>query len=614
MSTAVALPPSLASGLQPCFGLRSPFRHGVASQAFEWGKPVLERLLGLPVLNGLHDTITAQARPGEHYATAALRILGVECEAESDELARIPQQGGLLVTANHPFGGIDGLALLHVLRKVRPDVKLLANELLGAIPQLAPDLILVDLFGDRAQRGGRNGPALREAVRWLREGHVLGVFPAGEVAHATWRNAAPTDPMWNPTVSGLARLADVPALPVHFGGRNSAMFHFAGLLHPRLRTAMLPWELIKRRSKRVRMHVGSVVISGRLRQCADDAAAIEYLRVRTYLLGAREGEAESGAPSRFVRPLRAQTPVAGAVSAGDMRTEIERLPEHATLLRSGGVRVLHASAAEIPCTMREVGRLREEAFRAVGEGSGKSMDLDEFDGHYTQLIAWNEAQGRVVGGYRLGLIDRIMAERGMGGLYTSTLFRFSPHLLQQIGEGIELGRAFVNVRDQKSHSSLALLWKGIGHFLARHPTYRYLMGPVSISAAYRSMSRHLMMTFMQLHLSAPGLAHLLTPRNPPKRQRIRDWTQSATSLVVSDLSEVDALVGEIERHARRVPVLLRQYQAFNARLLAFNVDETFGECIDGLMLADLPAAPRRILDYYMTPEGAKAYLALHNRA
>lgn len=613
MSSAVALSQSLPSGLQPCFALHSPFRDGVRRRAFEWGKPLLERLLGFPALNGLHEAIAAQAQGGEHYATAALRILGVECEAESEDLARIPRQGGLLVTANHPFGGIDGLGLLHVLRKVRPDVKLLANELLQTIPQLASDLILVDLLGAQAQRGKRNAPALREAVRWLRQGHVLGVFPAGEVAHATWRNSSPTDPKWNSTVSGLARLADVPTLPVHFSGGNSALFHAAGLLHPRLRTALLPRELIKRRSKRVRMHVGSVVTAGRLRQCADDAAAIEYLRVRTYLLGARDGESQDGAVCRVVSPSRPLAPVAEPVSAGDLQMEIDRLPEHATLLRSGGVRVFHAAATEIPQTMREVGRLREEAFRAVGEGSGKSSDLDEFDAHYTQLIAWNETQRRIVGGYRLGLIDRIMAERGMGGLYTSTLFRFSPHLLQQIGAGIELGRAFVNLRDQKSHSSLAMLWKGIGHFLARHPTYRYLMGPVSISAAYRSMSRHLMMTFMQLHLSAPGLAHLLTPRNPPRRQPIRDWTQSATSLVVSDLSEVDALVGEIERHARRVPVLLRQYQAFHARLLGFNVDESFGECIDGLMLADLPAAPRRILDYYMTPDGARAYCAVHRR-
>lgn len=116
-----------------------------------------------------------------------------------------------------------------------------------------------------------------------------------------------------------------------------------------------------------------------------------------------------------------------------------------------------AAANQIPVTLREIGRLREIAFRQAGEGTGRALDLDQFDAHYQHLWIWNEKASELVGAYRLVGTDTIRQPRD---LYTSTLFRFRPGLLESFHPALELGRSFVRPEYQRSYVALLLLWKG----------------------------------------------------------------------------------------------------------------------------------------------------------
>ncbi len=566
-----------------------------------------ERVLAFPEMNRIHAA--ASSLPGHaEFCEKILEAMNIRSDVSDAELKRIPAAGPLIVVANHPFGGLEGMILAAILRRVRPNTKLLANYLLGHIPELRDLFIFVDPFGG-ANATTKNTVGMKSALRWLREGGVLGVFPAGEVSHLTWRNRCITDPAWSNTIGRLARQTGAPVLPVFFDGRNSRLFQAAGLIHPRLRTVLLPRELVGRQSTVVRLFIGATISPDRLRRFDNDADATAYLRLRTYLLKSRAHDraalaqtSVAGIPPRVVPIVSAQPPQLVA-------DEIARLPDAACLVQSREFDVFIARANELPMTLREIGRLRELTFRDVGEGTGREIDLDRFDNHYLHLFVWNRAAQEIVGAYRIGLSDELLKARGLDGFYTRTLFRYDARLLRQIGPFLEAGRSFVTAAYQKRHSALAMLWKGIGRFVVLNPRYRSIVGPVSISDRYHSMTKQLLMSFLQTGEHRASMHKLVRPTHPPRWGRFRDCDERLLTTIVRGIDDVDELVSEIESDHRGMPVLLRQYLNLNAKLLGFNIDPDFGDVLDGLVLIDITKIDRSILDYYLGREGAAAFLS-----
>ncbi len=270
-------------------------------------------------------------------------------------------------------------------------------------------------------------------------------------------------------------------------------------------------------------------------------------------------------------------PIADAIDPCDLARDVAALPPARKLCENGEFSVWIGSASELPHVLREIGRLREIAFRGAGEGTGHSRDLDRFDPHYLHLFLWNAATREVAGAYRLGPTPDILPRFGPSGLYTSTLFRFDPRLFERIGPAIELGRSFVRPEYQKQYAPLLLLWKGIGRYVASRPECAMLFGAVSISDAYRPESRDLMVRMLEHHRIA-DLARLVAPRN-----RYR----AAAASVPVELDQLSKVVADLEPDGKGVPILLKQYMRSGGQVLAFNLDLAFSNALDVLMLVDL---------------------------
>lgn len=566
-------------------------------------RSAIEHVLGLRSLENLYRRLPRDDRP---FWDKALAVLDVGYEASHSE--NIPRTGPLLIVANHPYGGLDGLVLASLLKRIRPDVKLLANHLLGRIPELRDLFLFVDPFGARPASAG-NAVAMRSAIRWVRAGGALALFPAGEVSHAPSADGTPIDSAWPPALARLVEHTGASVLPVFFEGSNSRLFRLAGRIHPALRTALLPRELLRQRHRTIAVRIGSPIPSTRLADLQDHEQMASYLRIRTYALG----EAPAGAPSHAAGAAAPRATVAAAEPPDRLAGEIAGLAPSQVLGRSGDLTVCVGAADELPHTLREIGRLRELAFRAAGEGSGAAHDLDAFDAHYLHLFVWNHERREIVGAYRVGRTDDVLARFGTRGLYTSTLFWYDPRLMAEIGPALELGRAFVRIEYQRDYSPLLLLWRGIGLYVSRHPRYRILFGPVSISNDYNSISRQILAAFVHATALRPELARLVTPRNPPAFLRSGRGAPVAGA-VVRSLAEAGALLAEIEADRKGVPVLLRQYLKLNARLLGFNLDPAFGNALDALMLVDLMDVDREILSRYMGKAAALAFIAHHVHA
>jgi putative hemolysin len=568
-------------------------------------RPGLERVLKLDDLNRIHDAAMTRA-PGADVHAALLDAMGIRVEVDEAELARIPVEGPVVVVSNHPFGGIEGIALAHLLNRARPDARLMANHLLGLVPVLKDQFFFVDPFGG-PEAVRRNLKVIREVIGWVRGGHVLGVFPAGEVSHVRFRDGGIVDPPWSPTIARIIRRTGATVVPLYFHGRNSVPFQLLGMVHPRLRTLMLPRELVARERTTLRAVVGQPVPPERLERIEADEELLDHLRARTYLL---RGRIEQRDAIGRVGPR--QETIAPAASDAAIRAEMDALPPESVLVRHGQFRIHMVDGTTMPAVMDEIGRTREVTFREVGEGTGRSRDLDSYDRHYHQLILWDEQAGRIAGGYRVGVTSEIVPARGIDGLYTRSLFSFQQSLLDQITPALELGRSYVTPEYQRTYAPLMLLWKAIGAYVVRHPENRHLFGPVSISNEYHSTSRTLLIAFLQATRFLEPLGRLIKPKRPVRVQRGRG-SRRITAAVARDLEDVETIVRDIELDRRSVPVLLRQYLKLEGKLLAFNVDPDFGDVVDGLMLIDLCDVDPRVLRHYMGKDGAASFLAYHGR-
>ncbi len=516
--------------------------------------------------------------------------------------------------ANHPYGVLDGAILTVLLTRVRPDVKVLTNFVLSDIPELQKHCIFVDAFQtDRPADSNRK--ALREAFAWLQQGGMLAIFPAGEVAHWQMPAGQIADPAWNDTAVRLIRRTRATALPVYFCGHNSVGFQLLGMIHPRLRSAFLLQEFLQQEGKDVEVRIGSAIPADVIDSVTDDREAIDYLRWRTYLLARRRKTEISwplGLRSRLVSKI--QQPVAVLPQPELLQQEIESLPVDRCLAENGEFAVYHATAQEIPNLLLEVGRVRELTFRRAGEGTGKSRDLDSFDDYYGHVLLWSKTKRELVGGYRAGNTSEILAQRGVSGLYTSTLFRYDVNLFQKLGPALELGRSFVRPDYQRQYAPLLLLWKGIARLVATHPEIPVLFGAVSISNDYNEASREMIYRFFEARMMEDDLAGLIEPRRPFRPGFLRRSDCRSMCRALRDLDELSQPITDIEADGKGLPILLRQYAKIGGKLLGFNVDRKFSNVLDGLVVVDLRQTESAVLERYMGREAAVNFRKLHRVA
>ena len=289
--------------------------------------------------------------------------------------------------------------------------------------------------------------------------------------------------------------------------------------------------------------------------------------------------------------------IAAEMPVADLRGEIAQLNEIGPLAQQGTFDIYMASADAIPNILLEIGRLREVTYRTVGVGVGAARDLDYRDAFYSHLFLWDRVKERLAGGYRLARTDKVFAEQGVEGLYTSTLCEYEKVFVDYLDPALELGRSWVLPDYQRSLHALLGLWKGIGAFVVQNPRYHKLFGAVSISDDYSRISQNMIVRYLRRTKMNNEWSSAMRALHPFKDQ------PEELSASLASIEEVSAQVAMTEPDGKGVPVLLRQYFKLNATLLDFVYDPQFQHALDAMVLVDLREAPRVFLERYMGKEG-----------
>ena len=570
------------------------------------GKPVawfVKKILDLDKLNNLYDG-------GSHLGAVdfleyLLNDLNIDFEIHEEDLKRIPKTGPFIIVSNHPLGALDGILLMHIILKVRPDFKIMGNFLLHKIKPLEPIVIPVNPFETRKDAyNSLNG--MREVLRTLNNDGCIGIFPAGEVSYRDSEGVL-HDREWQDTAIKLIQKAKVPVVPIFFNAKNSEIFYRIAKIHPDFQTAMLPSEMVKKRSKPIQIRIGKPISVKNQQEHQDLQEFKDFLRNKTYLLSSYYNKKKSikdvlKNPSQIdlsnihlpkisqknkVKDIVNET--ATELLQSDLK-ELRTNPEF-LLFTSNNYECFIAKAEQIPNILREIGRLREITFRQIGEGTNDEIDLDRYDNHYHHLFLWDKDANKIVGAYRMAIGAEVYEKYGIKGFYINELFNFEPEIHPFFKKCIEMGRAFVSSEYQQKPMPLFLLWRGIVHITLRNPQQKFIVGGVSISDQFSDFSKSLMIEFMKTHYYDSTVAQFVRAKKEFKVKLTEEEKKFIFDESEADLNKFDKIIDELEPNVLRLPVLIKKYIKQNARVIAFNVDPNFNDAIDGLMyirVSDIP--------------------------
>jgi putative hemolysin len=548
---------------------------------------VMMNLLRINRLNKLYEELSDVQ--GIAFIDGLIEKLELDYEVREDELKRIPVDGPFITVSNHPFGGIDGLLLVKVLSGVRTDIKIMANFMMKRIDPVHEFILPVNPFEKRKDRASSLA-GIKMAIQHVNDGGVLGLFPAGEVSSYNQDNFGKTDKQWHSSAIKMIKNAGVPVVPVYFEGTNSRIFHILGLIHPSLRTVRLPSEMFNKRNKRIRIRIGNPITVKEQNGFSDIARYGRFLRAKTYSLGSAL-EVKRFFMPRFKR-VQKEEEIAPPVPAELIAKEIELLKaeEEMMLFSNDNYEIYCTTSTRIPHIMNEIGRQREITFRGVGEGTNRSMDLDEFDLYYHQLFVWDREAGKIVGAYRVGIGDDILQGYGIRGFYVHSLFRMHRGFKKILRQSMELGRSFIVEEYQRKPLPLFLLWKGILYFLIKNSEYRYLIGPVSISNRFSDFSKSMIITYIKKNYYDKKLSRYIRPR---KKYNVPGYNIDEEIILESadNLQKFDKFIDDVETSGYKMPILLKRYLKLNGRIISFNVDPKFNNALDGLLVLDLFDVP-----------------------
>jgi len=508
------------------------------------------------------------------------KTVKVKNKIDDDEINRIPQTGAFVAIANHPTGMKDFETIFETFLTVRPDFKILTDAKFS--PDFKFDKNIFKVADLKSLTLPQNNFIRQQIRQHIANGKSFGIFPAGENAEFFLENGKRTEKVWIEQAIQYIVETAIPILPVFIDSRFN--------LTQQIYQNVFPLA----NNKEIVVRIGKIIEHKEFKTFESVEKINTYLRLKTHALGSKL-KSQKFNINEFILVNKKLQEIVSPVSAIEIENEIERIREKHLLFNYQTYSVFASPASDIPVILNEIGRLREITFRQVGEGTNKAIDLDHYDLYYNHLFIWDNLAKCIVGAYRMGMGKEIMESFGKKGFYIHTLFKIKKEFLPVLQQSIELGRSFIVKEYQRKPFSLFLLWKGILYYLLKNEQYQYLIGPVSISNSFTLFSRSLIVQFIKKYCYNKEFAKFIKARKDFKvKKKTLQNSNTLVEFCKNDIKMLDKLINDIEVDLV-APVLLKKYISINAKIIGFNVDPKFNDCLDGLILLNLADIPGDVI-------------------
>ncbi len=532
-------------------------------------------------------------KEGISFVDSILEELNLTIDIAEKDLQKIPEKGPFIIVSNFPMGGLEALILAKIILNKRPDFKIVTSYKYHEIAPFKDLTIPINKKDPKSFNPCLN--CTKSILNYIQQGNSVGFFPAGRVATYNRNAKKIIDVQWDIRLIKLIKISKVTIVPVYFNDSFRKLFHSLGNFHPFLQSFLLQKEMLKKRNSIGNVRIGSAINQSEQDNFTDLWLYSRFIRARVYALGASSPiDVDKFFKYKKFFKISKIEDIAAPQDKKIIVEQINKAKEEYLLHKQSNFDIICAPAQVFPSVLTELGRLREITFRQVGEGTNKSLDIDEYDLYFNHLVIWDNEEEKIVGAYRIGKGDEINRQYSISGFYINSLFKIKKDIVPILKQSLEMGRSFIVQEYQRKPMSLFLLWKGIFYFLLKNPQYRYLLGPVSISQNFSDLTKNLIVKFFEKFYFQDSLGKFFKPR---KKFTVETESFDPTILlqdIGNDLNKLDRYVKEIEPDGR-IPVLFKKYISLGAKTIAFNVDPKFNNCVDGLMILDMFDVPHDTL-------------------
>ena len=503
------------------------------------------------------------------FIDAVLDYFNFSYKVSSNQIENIPTSGRVIIIANHPLGALDALSLIKLVKEVRSDIKVIANDVLSQVNQLKPILLNIDAFGSKISKD-----TIEQIYNSLDNEEAVIIFPSGEVSRV--RPNGVKDTKWHKGFLKFALKKSAPILPIYIKAKNSALFYTMSTINKKLSAALLPYEMFNKKNRSLEFVIGEIIPFKSFQQNNFNMKTkVKLFKKHLYNI------------SKNRKPIFSTQK---CIARPENRQHIKEELATATILgeTSDDKKIYLFDYQSESSVMKEISRLRELTFRKVEEGTGKKRDLDEFDEYYKHIVLWDNEKLEIVGSYRIGESDFINEYFGKEGFYSNSLFSFSDEFERYLSNSIELGRSFVQPKYWGSRA-LDYLWQGIGAYLYKNPQIRYMFGPVSLSSSIPKGAQNLIIYHYSKYYGANS--NLVKPNNP---FILTKSEKSEMDYIFTGKDEKEnflILKEQLECYNTTVPILYKQYTELcedgGISFMGYNIDENFNNCLDTFILVDI---------------------------
>ncbi|WP_075996135.1 lysophospholipid acyltransferase family protein [Salaquimonas pukyongi] len=507
---------------------------------------------------------------------------------------------------NHPYGMADAFAMNNMLETHRPNFKLFANSFLTSADSITHKLLFVDPFMNEKSRA-MNRRSMMSALKHLKEGGDLALFPGRLCSHLKWGQRVIQDGEWTDQVRIFVEAGGANLVPVHVSGRNSWRFQAAGLVHPKLRTLLILREFI-RGGHDFSFTLGEPVPAEALIKAGRIAPPGQIARALTYATNPRYAAQFKGRGDVPVRvPQTRSAAAAAAVKQPPASALRKALADWPVLVEHGALKTYNVRHGMPESLKAAIARVRFDAY-AGGASVASPLDLiDEYDRVYSHLVLWDEEAGRIAGSYRYIIPSRIEGGVDLSDLVSASIFHLKQPFVDILPQALELGRAAISEDYQRSYAPLMMMWRGIMDILRRDKSLKYLIGPVTIPQSYSPLSRHVLKRFLEKTSSDPSLFGYAAPRKPftvplPLQVEVDDLIGEAKTV-----PEIGCIIEALEGGERKLPVLYRQYANVGLKYVATGEWPELDHAMASLAVLDLSQARRDFVSRYLGKENAEEF-------
>ena len=503
------------------------------------------------------------------FIEAVLEYFNFSYKFASNQIENIPPSGKCIIIANHPLGALDALSLIDMIRKVRVDVKIMANDVLSHLKPLKPILLDVDVFSLKISK-----QSIEKIYSALDKEQAVVIFPSGEVSRVKPNGIK--DTKWHKGFLKFAVKKQAPILPVYIKARNSSLFYTVSSINKKISTILLPMEMFKKRGKQIEFKIGQIVPpKSFMKNGLSIETNVKLFKKHLYRI------------AKDKKPIFAtQKCISHPENRQLLKEELKNSKELGAT--NDGKKIYLFEYKKGSSVIKEIARLRELTFRAVEEGTGDKKDTDSFDKYYKHIVLWDDELLEIVGSYRIADTKEIYKKFGKKGLYTDTLFDISDKFFEEFDNSIELGRSFVQPKFWGSRA-LDYLWFGIGAYLRDNPDIRYMFGPVSLSSMFPKKALNLIVFYYDLYYG--GKKELVRAKEPfiisknEKKELEEIFAKNDENKDFLTLKEQLSFFGV------SIPTLYKQYTNLcengGINFIAYNVDKDFNNCVDSFILVDI---------------------------